>query len=226
VYGALDRIAPADFVEDTLAHDALARGDLDGAQHYATRMPANERRSDVLAQIAQARGDATQAFEYYFAADDVDALQRSIAALAVRDRPAALASEARVRARLIALGTHPDAVAESYLISGRLAVPLYGAKKALPYYQAALAIAPLNLTYVLETAYCALDAKDYELARTIFRSGLDVNPKSGDAFAGLGLVALRTGDRAQAQAYLARARAAEPNADAIPGLARLLQAKP
>lgn len=223
VYSALDRFAPVGFVEDTLTHSALARGDLDAAQHYAMRMPQSARRDDALAQIAAARGEGGQAFEYFYAADDVDALQRSVRAVAVHDVATAYALEARVRVRLIQSETHPDAVAESYFISGQLAGLLGRSHEALVNYQAALGMAPLDMTYVLATANCAMDNHDYELARTTFRGGLDVNPASGDALAGLGIVALRTGDRAEAKAYLARAEAAEPHAPMVRALKRALQ---
>ena len=117
VYRAIDKVAPAEYVSDGLATMALAQGDLDAAQRYAVQMPAGERRDDLLAQIAAASGDAVLAREYYFVATDVTAMQAAIATLARTDIFGALATEAQFRDWLIALGTHPDAVAESYAIS-------------------------------------------------------------------------------------------------------------
>ncbi|MFZ1017766.1 MAG: hypothetical protein WAN39_07845, partial [Candidatus Cybelea sp.] len=41
VYRVLDRIAPAPYVESSLAQLALERGDAAAAQHYALRLPAS-----------------------------------------------------------------------------------------------------------------------------------------------------------------------------------------
>jgi tetratricopeptide (TPR) repeat protein len=223
VYGVLDRIAPVGFVEDALAHAALTRGDLDAAEHYATRMPDDGRRNAVLAAIAAARGNAQQAFDYAYAANDVDALQTDIMAIARVNVHAATAQEARVRARLIALGTHPDAVAESYYVSGNLANWRSQPREAYTDYQAALAVAPLNMKYVISAANQELILHDDAGAARLFHTGLDVNPASGDALAGLGLVALHAGHRAQAIAYLARARALDPGAGMIRPLAAALR---
>ena len=223
VYGALDRIAPADYVEDGLARAALARGDLDAAQHYAVRMPAGGRRADMLASIAEARGQTQLALEYDLVANDTDALQNEIAKLARTDVNAAAALEARVRTRLIALGTHPDAVAESYYTSGWLADWRQKPREGYTDYRAALAIAPLNMKYLLSAANEAVALGNNDEARRLFLRGLDVNPASGDATSGLGIVALRTGDRAKARAYLARARAIDPQAPMILELEKLLR---
>jgi tetratricopeptide (TPR) repeat protein len=223
VYGALDRVAPFGFVEDGLAHAALARGDLDAAQRYALRMPAGGRRDDVLADVARARGNAPLALQYAISANDVDALQSDIMTLARHDVHAASALEARVRGRLAALGTHPDAVAESYYISGNLANWRSQPREASADYQAAIAIAPLNVKYVLSEANEAYILHDDAGARRLFRHVLDLNPASGDALSGLGLVALRAGHRGQAVAYLARARAVDPHAEMIPSLAKALR---
>ncbi len=223
VYGALDRIAPAGFVEDSLAHAALARGDLDAAEHYAERMPEGSRRDATLGTIAAARGQSERAFDYAFAANDVDAVQADIMSLARRDVFAATALEARERERLIALGTHPDAVAESYYISGNLANWRSQPREAYADYQAAIAIAPLNVTFVLSEANEAFILHNDADARRLFRSVLDLNPDSGNALSGLGLVALRQGDRRQALAYLTRARALDPRAPMISDLEKALR---
>ena len=56
VYGVLDRLAPAPYVESTLAQRALERGDVRSAQRYALRLPASPSRDELLARIAGARG--------------------------------------------------------------------------------------------------------------------------------------------------------------------------
>lgn len=223
IYRALDNIAPAEFVSDTLGTDALAQGDLDVAQHYAVQMPAGERRDDLLARIAAARGDDVLAREYYFAATDVAAMQHEIARLARTNVPAALEAEARFRDELLALGTHPDAVAQSYWISGDFAASQNHYATALAFDRHALALAPLNMAYILSAASHAYFANDLPDAQHYFSRGIAVNPAGGDAYAGLGLVALREGDRARAHAYLEQARAIDPHAPTVASLAAALR---
>jgi tetratricopeptide (TPR) repeat protein len=223
VYDELDRIAPAAYVEDALAHAALRRGNLRQARHYAVRMPAESRRDEVLAEIARARGDHRLALEYYFAAPDIGAMQREIARLSKSDLGRARAMEDRFRARLVELRTHPDAVADSYWISGLLDARAHQPARALARYQTALKLAPLNMKYVLAAANQAYDMHDDTLARRLFERGRSVNPGSGDVLAGLGLLALREGHPGEARSYLARAQRADPHAQMIPALERALR---
>lgn len=223
VYRAIDRIAPAEYVSDTLAQMSLQAGDLDAAQHYAVQMPAGERRDDTLAQIAAARGDDVLAREYYFAATDVAAMQHEIATIARYNIFDALATEARFREWLIEQGTHPDAVAESYYYSGIYASRLGRYPDALAFDERALALAPMNMAYVLSAATSAYFSGDLSDAQRFYTRGIAVNPADGNAYAGLGLVALRRGDRARAQAYLAKARAVDPTAPTVASLAAELR---
>jgi tetratricopeptide (TPR) repeat protein len=223
VYRALDRVAPSSFVEDTLANEALADGNLDLAQHYAVRMPASQRRDDMLARVALARGQNVLAGEYFFVADDIDELQQRVSALAANNVAVAFDFEARIRGRLIALRTHPDAVADSYWISGNLEVQRDRLRSALQYYRQAEALAPLDVKYVLAVANTALRAGALSDAQAMYVHGTQVAPGSGDMNAGLGLVALRRGDRAAAERDLERARQLNPNAALVAALERALQ---
>lgn len=223
VYRALDAIAPAEYVSDALGTTALAQGDLDAAQRYAVQMPPGERRDDLLAQIAAARGDGVLAREYYFVATDVAAMQQAIAVLARTDISSALAAEAQFRAYLIALGTHPDAVADSYYISANYETALRRYRDGFALDEQALALAPMNMGYLLSAANNAYLGGDLADAQRYFARGVAVDPGNGDAYAGLGLVALRQGDRTRAQAYLQQARAVEPHAQMISALAAALR---
>ncbi|MGB6984561.1 MAG: hypothetical protein WBD74_01155 [Candidatus Aquilonibacter sp.] len=223
VYGALDAIAPAEYVSDALGTTSLGQGDLDRAQRYAVQMPPGERRDDLLAQIAAARGEDVLAREYYFVATDVTAMQHAIAVLARTDIFGALVTEAQFRDRLIALGTHPDAVADSYYISANYEAWLRRYRDGYALDERALALAPMNLGYLLSAANNAYLAGDLADARRCFARGVAVDPSDGDAYAGLGLVALREGDRTRAQAYLQQARALDPHARMIPALAAALR---
>ena len=123
VYRAIDTVAPAAYVNDALATTALAQGDL--RCRAALRACRCRRASDATtcsAKLPQRAVTTVLAREYYFAADDVAAVQRAIAELARTDSTAQSRLEARLRERLMSLGTHPDAVAESYFISANYEV--------------------------------------------------------------------------------------------------------
>ncbi len=73
VYRALDRVAPAPFVESTLRGTGVGNGRLRcraNGMHFGC--PSSPTRDELLAQTARARGDTTLAFEYDLAAPDVE----------------------------------------------------------------------------------------------------------------------------------------------------------
>jgi tetratricopeptide (TPR) repeat protein len=223
VYRALDRVAPASFVEETLGEQALRDGDPALAQRYAVRMPASERRDALLSRIAAARGQDVLAQEYAFAADDLTTLQDEVTAMAPRDPAGALALEQRIRSRLIALTTHPDAVAESYWITGNLEAQRANLSRALVAYQHAESLAPLDMKYILAVANTALDSGRLARAQAMYQHGRSVAPANADMVAGLGLVALHRGNRAAAQRALARARQLDANSGLTLALGRALR---
>lgn len=223
VYQAIDAVAPAGFVNDALAEVALQQGDAATALQYAVRMPAGSRRDGVLARVAQAQGNDELAGEYAFAADDVDAVQRDVARVARYNLAEALQLESRFRDQLIAAGTHPDAVAESYAISANYEAMQRRYPTALALDEQALALAPLNMGYVLSAANNAFASGDLADAKRLFDRGVAIDPGGGDSYAGLGLIALRQGRRDRAQAYLQRARAVDPHAQMIPALEAALR---
>ncbi|MDE2482717.1 MAG: hypothetical protein KGN02_11050 [bacterium] len=223
VYELLDRIAPAQYVEDTLGNAALARGDAPLAQRYALRMEPGARRDDLLGRIALARGEDTLAREYLFVAPDVDLMQQQVRALALRDPRAAYALELRFVAHLAALGTHPDAVADGYWIAGLIAETMGHHADALRAYRTAMTLAPLDMKYVLAAANQAFSMHEDAIATPIYRHGLDVDPGSADVLGGLGIMALHRGDRASALRYAARARAIDPHSGMLLELERELR---
>jgi len=223
IYEAIDRVAPAEYVLDMLGTTALAQHDLDAAQHYAVQMPAGPRRDDLLAQIAQASGQDILAREYYFAAADADAMQREIHAVSLYNIAEAAQLEERFRARLIALGTHPDAVAQSYLLSGNFETWQRHFLAGAALDERALALAPMNMGYLLSAANDAYLGGDLATAQRLFTRGTAIDPASGDCYAGLGLIAVREGQRDRARAYLRQARTVEPHAPMIPALETALR---
>jgi tetratricopeptide (TPR) repeat protein len=194
IYGTLERIAPAPYVEQMLARDALANGDPDGAQAHAIRMPADPARNELLAQVAAARGQSRLALEYYLVAPDVAAVSRYVKAMGVKDPVGAYALEDELLVRLEALTTHPDAVAEAYWTLGRLATrqgfldPSIRAaawKNSLTGYRKAVALAPLSEKYWLALGNQFVLLEDWPSARDAFARALGINPNSADAAAGL-----------------------------------------
>jgi tetratricopeptide (TPR) repeat protein len=235
VYRVLDRVAPAPFVEATLASQALAAGMTDSAMHYALRLPASPARDELLAHVAEARGDPVLALEYFLAAPDVDAVQSVVGALAIRDSAAAYALERTLNARLAIQTTHPDAVAETYWRMGELAnrrawseVPASSAqgawlRRAMGDFQSAIELAPLSEKFAIAAANQAMLLGDVERAKRLFARAVEVDPSSADAVAGLGVVAYRERDRATARAYLARARQLDPHSLMVRALERDLR---
>ena len=121
VYHVLDRIAPAPYVEESLAQDALAHGDADAAEAHAVRLPASPVRDELLARVALTRNEPALALEYFLAAPDAEAVQREVEARASLDPSAGYALERVLDTRLLLLSTHPDALADAYWRTGLLA---------------------------------------------------------------------------------------------------------
>ncbi|MGB8520890.1 MAG: hypothetical protein WCD38_12075, partial [Candidatus Tumulicola sp.] len=112
VYRALDRLAPAPYVEATLAAYALSARRNGEALHYALRLPPSASRDELLARLAMAQGDRDLALEYFIAAPDVDAVELAVRALEPASPAKAYALERTLDLRLSLTTTHPDAIAQ------------------------------------------------------------------------------------------------------------------
>jgi tetratricopeptide (TPR) repeat protein len=235
VYRALDRVAPAPYVEATLAAAALAGGATDEAEHYALRLPASPARDELLARIAASRGDRSLALEYFLAAPDVDAVQSTVSALATSDPASAYFLERTLNARLSLQTIHPDAVAETNWRMGELAnrrawreIPGSLAqgnwlRRGMSDFQAAVDLATLSGKFAISAANQAMLLGDVARARALFAHAAETDPGSADAIAGLGVVAYRQGDRRSAVAYLARAQSIDPHSLMVRALERDLR---
>lgn len=235
VYHVLDAIAPAPYVETTLAQEALSRADAGAAERYALRLPESPTRDEILARVASMRGERVLAREYFLAAPDPAAVHASANTLAVRNPAAGYALERLLQVRLDRDATHPDAVGEAYWHMGRLAnqeawVQVPGStrqrewlREALRDFEAAVKLAPLSERYLVEAANQANLLGDRRRAEQLFADAADVDPASADAVAGLGVVAWENGDRQSAQGYLARARTLDPRALMVGALERDLR---
>ncbi len=230
VYRAIERIAPAPFVEGMLARAAFASGHFDEARRQAARLPNSSMREEFLGRIAQAQGNDAAAQAHFLAGADFFAIQDDIDRLAARSPVAAYALQLKLKNRLEALKTHPDAVAESYWHLGQLSTSRADRAPAatraqlmragMRDYRTAVALAPLSEKYLLAAGTQELSIGETPGARGYFARMLDVNPASADAYAGLGLVALKQGHRASAQRYAERSASIDPNG----GLLHALQA--
>jgi Tfp pilus assembly protein PilF len=69
-------------------------------------------------------------------------------------------------------------------------------------------------------AYLGGDLAD---ARRLFERGIAIDPGSGNAYVGLGWIALREGHRDLAQTYLQQARSLDPHAEMLPALEAALR---
>ncbi len=222
IYAAIEKFAPAPYVEAMLTRAALDRGDLVQAKVHLERMPISVMSSEYSGQLALAHGDQSAALQEFLSADDVGALHADVHRLLSADETAnAYALELRIRDRLQQAATHPDALAESYWTLGQLATTLgYEQPPNRPtwwpvgmhYYRQALALAPLSEKYLLAAASQAVLTANLATARSYFRRAIDVDPASADAYAGLGLVAIQAHDLAKARVYAARSRAIDPHA--------------
>jgi tetratricopeptide (TPR) repeat protein len=235
VYRMLDRIAPAPYVESTLSQDALQRNDANAAQRYALRLPASPVRDELLARVAQLRGEQSLALEYFLAAPDADAVELAAQALAARNPARAYELERELAARLAQLAAHPDALAEVSWRSGQLAnrtawVQVPGStvqrmwlRRGLDDFEAAVALSPLSERYVIAAANQADLLGRRDRAAQLFAQAIQIDPSSADAIAGLGVIAFERRDRIAATQYLQRARAIDPQSLMVRALERDLR---
>jgi O-antigen ligase/tetratricopeptide (TPR) repeat protein len=226
LYRSIERVTALPFVEATLAEAALRDGDINAASAHAYRLPEGPVRDELLARVAEARGDTAAAMELFLDAGDDQALQRYVDRLSARGRyRKAYDFEARVRDRFEAAPTRPNAAADSWWRLGRLAVRLHRPAEAKLDFARADAIAPLNTKYLIDAGTLALAQRDAPSATATFAKTRQIDPASADAVAGLGLAALLGGDVAQARRYSELANQLRPRAALVVRLRRaLLQA--
>lgn len=221
IFSRIESVAPAPYVETMLADNALRVRELSGAAGYAHKLPAGAIKSELLGRIALARGQDELAREYFLAAPDVDEMQMQIGAISQTNADAAFQWELALKDRLQSLTTHPDAVAFAYWRMGQLSTlrgyrspPLRATlwRQGLHYYTVAARLAPLSERYLLAAGSQALLLRDDAVARSYFQRGVDADPTSADAYAGLGIIAYRAEDFSQARTFAALARERDPKA--------------
>lgn len=235
VYDLLDRVAPAPYVEATLAEAALDEGDAARALVHALRLPASPTRDEILGRIALARHEQQLALEYFLAAPDANAVQSAVLARAAQNPAEGYALERLLEARLALSATHPDAVAETYWHMGILAnqeawrqvsgsaTQLAWLRRGLGDFESAVRISPLSERYVIAAANQEDLIGARRRAEELFLRAREIDPESADAIAGLGVIAFERGDRAKAQLYLQQGRAVDPRSLMVRALEHDLQ---
>ncbi len=183
-YEAIERVAPLPPVERMLAEDALQRGDVRAAAAHAAKLPAGAERYELLARAAAAGGRDDDATRLFLAAGDDRAVQPIVARLAadgrVRD---AYALESRLRDRLAADETRPNALADAWWHLGGLALQRGDAREAASDIGRAIALAPLNTKYLLDAGALALARGDRRTAVAMFARAHDADPADAHAAA-------------------------------------------
>jgi tetratricopeptide (TPR) repeat protein len=186
--------APA-FLRIAYAQALLHRGEIVAAEAVVAQLPSAPQVADLQGQLAERRGDAGAAIEWYARARDFERAQQLIDAAAADPRGA---QAEPLEARLIAgLGDAADAGvrARAFWRLGQLTMARAAAapaaerraleRRALDLYERALALAPNEETYLLAAGQQALTLGDKAAARGYYMRALDAVPNSADARAGL-----------------------------------------
>ena len=193
IYDRLPGILRVPVVDLYLTNKALFRRDFPAAERYATRIPAGPLASETRARVAAAQGDEEKAFQLFLDAGDDEALQQFITGRSyllsggnARDAQRralhkAYGLEARVRDRLAAEGTRPNALADSWWRLGGFAERLDDAREAAADYERASAIAPLNTKYLKDAGRLALARHDYATAAARYSRAYEIDPTDESA---------------------------------------------
>lgn len=234
IYSAIERAAPAPYVEAMLAQAALNQRDLARAQIVAERMPPSPAREELLGKIARARRDEVAAQRHFIAAADAFAIRAETTRLAKTDPMAAYRLELAMRDRLATAATLPDLLADAYWRLGILATQLgYRAHSVttrrqwfatgMQDYVQAVALSPISEKYLIAAGSQALNLHNPMAAIQYFRRATNQNPASADAYAGLGVAALQLGDRQAALNDAKRSAAYNPRSHFLHTLEKLLR---
>lgn len=218
-----------------LARAAFARGDIGGARAQLGTLAPSHDKLALEGKLSLLAGDPLTAARDAARAHDLDTLALVTDLLVARlEFARALAVQRVAIAQLRSDPTEGDALAEAQFRLGRLeemtawryavgsAVRRGHEHAALGAYARAAAAGPFVERYLLAFAAQALDVGCDALAETTYLRARNVSPSSADPYAGLGDVALRRGNRAQAAHDLARARELDPNSAAVRRLAQAL----
>jgi tetratricopeptide (TPR) repeat protein len=213
-----------------LARDAFAAGDTAQAERQAGALPPSRDRTELFALIAEHRGDNAAAVRGFLDAGDASDLEHRIMEEQSAGRlDAAIGLQNATIERLRSDPSTSSWLPEAYYHLGLLQqaqayrLPIDRRKpdeeQSLAAYESAIALAPLAERYLVAAGNQELNLRDYDAAERYFRRASDVDPTSVDAITGLGDLAYRRGQVAQARAALATARKMNAGAPSVRRLA-------
>jgi len=207
-----------------LARRALDDGELALATRRVAQLPSSLERDALRGRLEERAGNGSAATADFLAAGDRDGVERRAQSLAHAGRSAeALQLERQLATRLDDDPGQVDALADTWLSIGRLEQARGAAQRSADAYARAVALAPLSERYLLPAGTQALNLGDFELAERYFTQAREADPSAAEAYAGLGEVALRRGERAQASAELSRAQRLGPQLPSVRRLAHELE---
>lgn len=222
-----------------LARRALAEHRLTAAEFWTSGLAPSSDRAALFGRLAAARGDHAAAERDFVSAGDFDGIESEIVLIEKTDIDRAIVLQAQLVEQLTQEVMQPDAQGEAFWHLGGLyatrsyrdgrAASAADSRRAVQAFEAALERAPLSGRYLVTTAFQYLNAPDprnpqptpadFARAQVLFERAILLDPKSVDAVVGLGELVLRHGDRATANAYLARALSIDPAAPSARRLA-------
>jgi tetratricopeptide (TPR) repeat protein len=219
-----------------LARRALDDGELALATRRVAQLPSSLERDALRGRLEERAGNRSAATADFLAAGDRDGVERQAQSSAQAGRiDDALDLEGRLVVRLDDDPGQVDALADTWLSIGRLdqeQAAAWGvttpsgraaAQRSADAYARAVALAPLSERYLLPAGTQALNLGDLDLAERYFTQAREADPSAAEAYAGLGEVARRRGDRALARTELSRAQQLGPQLPAVRRLAQELE---
>ena len=230
--GALVKVLPWPMLHELLADAALRDGNLELAQAQIEALPPSKYKRALEGRLYEAQGKTNEAFLAYLDAGDIATLAQSVQRADpnhIGDVKEAIRRERLIVERLRNDPARLDALAAALWTLGSLDaeqgyreadVRAAAWARALADYQAALELTPLSEQVLLAAGNQALLLDEPRLALTYFRRAVDGDPRSADAFAGLGKAQARLGNVPAARAALATALLRDPNSVSARELAR------
>jgi tetratricopeptide (TPR) repeat protein len=199
IYDAAARLPRPAFFRRVAAQAAIEDGRLARAQRLVTSMPDGADRDDLQGRIFSARGDHARAVARYVAAGDLARVGDAVDAFEREGNLAlALVTQRRLLGELLAADDQDD-LAHAYWRLAQLEGAAGLDAAALADYQHAIRLEPLSETYLLGAANQSMGHRGLALARAYFARVVQLDPGSADGHVGIGRVAVRTGDLAEAR---------------------------
>lgn len=210
VYDVLANVPFLTFARVVAATTAIQDRRFAYAQALIDGLPRGVDRNDVQGRLDDALGDHERAVARYVAAGDLVRVSDAVDTLDREGKgAAALVVQRRLVAELEALHD-TDSLAHAYWRLAELQSEMGDHRASLVTYRRSLALEPLSETYLLGAANEAMGHGELPFARTLFERVVQLDPGSADGHIGVGRVALRSGDTAEARRQVAIVRRLAP----------------